>query len=798
MRPRSGKSQGEVDTPQMRLAFVNNIMATGSRKFLTGTLLVSIACSLYSGAFAQSSARLANQAKADAIAAAVGNGIHVDTAKVYDDTALQLMLNAARQRLATLQSFDQAALTTRIGAVTGASLDQRAISAQVLGPTIPGSTVSDLGATGSTTTVNAPTGQTTTNVAGQPVQNVVANNPQMSATAPGLPTLTSALPTGGFNISSLDALGEMMQLTYEIANLQLLLEGSLSDRYVRGERITKPRTTLGFTISVSTQERFKDAVAIVEVDVERPTENNFAPAEPPGVTALLPREKTYNVAAITDNMTQVGGGIVSQVINGGFTFLRGRKTYYLVQDQDTLAMMRPGAAGRSAFAWQFRPVLGQRYAKSGLKQTFVQLAVPVKAMATSFGKIKVRTYWQRYDRKRGVLKDIIPESIDDSYVDYEIPVFDSSPVIQNVTPQDVGGGALQTAVEGRFLAGTYVRVGSNFYREGSPGFTSELTQIRFTANAADIARHGAFLITRDGTETPIQLQLRPTRAAGSPALTTATSTISAYDATHSLVNVSISGLPSNAPPIESYVMVVNGRVYGLSDSPIERASNSRRAVLRALVPTNVLLPATEVVVKPLFWDPAFSMQTGRILNLENSLDRIVTLGKLLNGKTRYLLYGSRLQSAHIIVPEGVTLQALLSNSDDDTLQAFDLTAEQAAGLKTIVLVKDRDRRPVFVPMPGPEPKPTVTARSRISVGTEELIVTSDHFDRLKAAKFRNVDMLDGHVRDKANITLTNLSRKGVTSTPGNKKIEFDFGDLGKFALEIEVVTGKVEVLLPGS
>jgi len=37
-----------------------------------------------------------------------------------------------------------------------------------------------------------------------------------------------------------------MQLTYEIANLQLLLEGSLSDRFVRRQRIVKRRTTVGF------------------------------------------------------------------------------------------------------------------------------------------------------------------------------------------------------------------------------------------------------------------------------------------------------------------------------------------------------------------------------------------------------------------------------------------------------------------------------------------------------------------------------------------------------------------------
>ena len=38
-------------------------------------------------------------------------GIHVGQPKVFDDRSLQLMLNAAEQRLATLQAIDQACTT---------------------------------------------------------------------------------------------------------------------------------------------------------------------------------------------------------------------------------------------------------------------------------------------------------------------------------------------------------------------------------------------------------------------------------------------------------------------------------------------------------------------------------------------------------------------------------------------------------------------------------------------------------------------------------------------------------------
>src|SRR4028119_990720 len=90
-----------------------------------------------------------NRAQAQRIENAADTGIFVDTPKIYDDFSLHLMLNAARARLAALQTFDQTGLLNRIGAITGATLQQTAVSAQVLGPPVPSATVASLGATGS-------------------------------------------------------------------------------------------------------------------------------------------------------------------------------------------------------------------------------------------------------------------------------------------------------------------------------------------------------------------------------------------------------------------------------------------------------------------------------------------------------------------------------------------------------------------------------------------------------------------------------------------------------------------------
>jgi hypothetical protein len=453
-----------------------------------------------------------------------GNGIVVYNPKVYDDSSLQLMLNAARARLATIQAIDQTGLLSRIGAISGASLSQSALGVSFTGPPIPGSVVTNNAPTGTTTTNStasggsnvvvgaSPTTTTTTAngnstqvVTNLPVQGTVTTNAAQAATVPALPANGGlTLPTA--SVSALDALNEQMQLTYEIANLRLLLEGSLNDRYVKGTRIIKPKTTLGFPITITPLPEYKNAIAVVEVEVENP-DVVFDQADRPAVTALLPREKTYNVAQLSDHMTSIGAGVVTQVLNGGFSFLRGRKSYYVVQDQDTVAVMLPQRQSKpdeTAFAWHFRPVLGQPFVRGGLKQTFVQLAAPLRESTGCFGRIKVTSYWRRIDRKSGALKEIIENSVNVSRIEPTIPAFDLSPVIADeVKYDDLGSGQVRVTVGGRFLDGVYVRVGNLNFGEGSSGFSKETNQIRFVAAAADIAKYRAYLVSRDGKETEI-------------------------------------------------------------------------------------------------------------------------------------------------------------------------------------------------------------------------------------------------------------------------------------------------------
>lgn len=788
-------------------------------KVICVAVILSLISSISS--FPQSNVRIGTKNDLQ-INSPVNNGIFVDSVKVYDDSSLQLMLNAARLRLASLQSFDQTGLLSRIGALSGASLQQQSISAQIMGPPLPSTAVTSLGATGSTNTVNAPTGQTITTVAGQPVENTVTTTPQSIATAPALPANAVSLPTGGFNVSSLDALNEMMQLNYEISNLQLLLEGSLSDRYATGSRYVKPRTTVGFPITIATDNRYKDAVAIVEVEVANPDGGVFSiqnangtlfSPDPPTVTALLPREKTYNVASITDKMTSVGGGIVTQVISGGASFLWGRKSYYIVQDQDTLAMMqRPGADGSTVFAWQFRPVLGQSYVRSGLKQTFVQLSAPLLAKAGCFGKIKIRTYWRKYDRKKGVLKEVIESSIRVQDAFNFIPKFDTTPVIAEVDPKDLGSGVIQTSILGRFLPGTYIRIGNNFYREGSPGFTSELTQIRFIANASEIARHKAFIVSRDGTETEI---INPSSPASLPVLTTGcqplvsssidlnpkitpTVSINTYDGSNSILKITIPNIPDDAPEFDDYNILIGNKIFGLSDAPIERIfdEKNRKGELTAVVPTSLLTNSDKIEIKPLFWRADYSVEIGNNFKAESSSDKVVIYEQKAGGIIKYLLYGNRLANAKILTPSGVNLVQFEDYTNIDVLQSFELTADQAKG-KQIILQKAQGERPVIISLPASlegDKKPTLLVKGGlpIPVGAKEIIVQGDSLDKLKSVTMNSSKISFNVSSDKKTVNIIGL---GITDDFADKELVFEFDGNVKSTLKLEFANSKNKVSL---
>jgi hypothetical protein len=68
-----------------------------------------------------------------AFAQAPDNGIVVTGVKVYDNAALQQMLDNARARLAGMNFLDAAAVASRIGGIQGSTMQQSGFSVNVGG-----------------------------------------------------------------------------------------------------------------------------------------------------------------------------------------------------------------------------------------------------------------------------------------------------------------------------------------------------------------------------------------------------------------------------------------------------------------------------------------------------------------------------------------------------------------------------------------------------------------------------------------------------------------------------------------
>jgi hypothetical protein len=95
-------------------------------------------------------------------------------------------------------------------------------------------------------------------------------------------------------------------------------------------------------------------------------------------------------------------------------------------------------------------------------------------------------------------------------------------------------------------------------------------------------------------------------------------------------------------------MIVNDRVFGLADAPIER--DTTHNTYRAIVPTSLVSGPTTVKLKPLLWYDSYAAASAVVAStLENTLDKVVVFDRS-GDPVKFLLYGSRLSSTVITVP----------------------------------------------------------------------------------------------------------------------------------------------------
>ena len=750
-----------------------------------------------------------------------GNGIEVGEPKIYDDASLRMMLDATRAKLAGMSGLDQGSLIAGLGNVSGATISQTQLGFQVSGPTPPGVVTTNTGATNSTTTNQGlPAGNTSVPgsvvVTTQPTTQSVVTPSSPPSAPPTVPAGLAFTPPASVAPASLDLLNEQMQLSYEMASLQLLLEGALSDRFVASQRFVKPRVTLGFPISLRTPAAFRDAVAVVEVEVESISQK--LSNEPPAITALLPREKTYNVAAMTDRITSIGAGAVIGMVGASGSYSRGRKTLYLVQDQDTVALQRPVDPGRpnvASFLWEFHPVLGQHFVRSGMKQTFVQIAMPTLADADCFGRIKIRTYWRRFDQKQGNTGTVIAESVLASARTFPIPRFDLTPTVGGVTFEDLGDGTVLVSVQGDYLAGTYVQLGPARYDAGK-NLTVEETGLKFVAPMAALARWTAHVVARSGAAAdllmPLAQQPLPALAAcqSVPPLpspppacqpfkisSVTTTPLSESDST---VRVAIS-TPMLATFDHELLLAIGGKVFGLRDSIVKRERTGDGPVITVVVPTALLIANPYVRVFRPFWsdmdgdgkhcydDRANLAEFGP----DSATESLVLVSVAANGDAVYILYGNNLENAKILVPTSGASLAPVDSIAQGRIRLLTIAKSALDTTKKVVLQKADAQRPLVLDVPdSAAAPPKASIDSPVVQNSDELEIAADH-----AADIVSVLMGKKTLRwkpvDDSTIRLLNLKADGVTGEQKSRELTIQYKSGVKVTAKFEVVAARIGV-----
>jgi len=731
-------------------------------------------------------------------------GIEVDVPKIYDDSLLQQMLSTAETKLASLQVLDQAGLSSHLGAIVGARQSTSAFGMQIQGGPLAGvattlngptsqtvATNQTEGVTGDTNTNTTTNGTQTTNT--NPNVSSVITSPQVSPTIPTLSAPTASLPALS-SVSASNILTEQMQLTYEIANLRMLLEGALSDRLVRGTTAIKPRVTVGFTVRVYPRKRYKNAVAVVEVEADTtgadPVDAKQGITESPTVIALLPQEKTYNVAAITNDSTSLGAGIVTQVIGIGANYQKSTNTYYLVKDQDTLAAtFQPKDSMRTGFLWQFRPVLGAPYVTGTSKSTFVQLAFPTAQTTAQFGTLRITTYWRCYDAKHNLVGKLIPHSLHR----YEIP----SPVTRfglgqppkgfsTQAVEDLGNGQVLVTLTGQYLGGTAVRIGPNVIGEGNTAFRPYYQHIQFVASITDLATQSVKLVSRDGTETP--LLYPPDAIKDFAGFHLHTYSVSTADDTHTRLTLNLREplpLDLGAP---RPILLIGNRVYGYSDAPYATSADGR--TLSVVVPTDSLRANPDVILKALFVSADRQMKL-HVYEFEQS-PQAPTLRLLQQDKNKstFLVFGSHLSRFATVLPASSPLQAMGGLERDDVATLV-IQHEDLAHYKFVTL---RTPGGLIVDLPLPkadaeEPLSSITPPAPVLQGTDEIVVTGTALTTLESVSYKTITLKLAKQGDGKAVWIAGLKAAGATATVGTQPLELTF-KAGKQTLSLQVVAAK--------
>jgi hypothetical protein len=377
------------------------------------------------------------------------------------------MVEQFEQSLRATQFVNKADLAGAIGTYQGSRISDTSRSLEMTSLPTPQIVTEAAAASGNL----APTKQTTT-------------ESSVSSKAPATDTTSGTLPdavTKKYGIAAADLLDEQVNLTYQIFNLRMLLERSLTDRNLGG----KPRlqSVLGFQISLDPPRKYRGYAAVVEIRVLP-----VGSSAPVSLVAMMPQEKTYNVASLTTRVNQFAASAIVKVVQVGYSERHRGQTFFLVKDTDTYTFERDekpqaGKPKPLVFGWIFRPVLDRTAVDAGTRQVFAVIAPPTDDSFASGTKaqtvsVAARTYWVPFDRKSATTKGAPKRgSVHDGDAG-DLALFTSSGLQHDLSAklhevhwsESGADGALVTVSGDHFYSGTSAFVGGTVLDNPSNGF----------------------------------------------------------------------------------------------------------------------------------------------------------------------------------------------------------------------------------------------------------------------------------------------------------------------------------------
>jgi hypothetical protein len=776
------------------------------------------------------------------------NGIIVGEPKVYDNAALQQMLDSARARLASMQFLDSSAVASHIGSLQGAAMQQSGVSFSVNGPPIAGlQTTANTGNTvttasqGTSNTNNSgsatmTTGSTTSNgtTAGSSASEQLAvTGPSTSATSTGntqsvltgpstqtvatlaqqnpsaapAPAMSTFTPPSSFSPSASNVLNEQMQLNAEVESLALLLESALSDQFYQqgGVSFPKRRITIGIPVTIIPSRKYKDDVAEIDLRVA-----SVVDCAPPAITAILPQDKTYNVASISSKSASIGGGVVTGVLTAGVNFAWQKQTYYIVQDQDTVALQYPSSSTSHSiqFGWQLRPVLGRTAVTSGMRTLFVQLALPpeVCGQSDSLATVSVTTTWKRIDRKTNTVDSHLIDPVASS--DYLVPKINAAPQIGAVIgPVDNGDGTVTVHLASTsYLQGTYIKIGTSTIAQGSPLALFDPSHIDFTVPAALLATQPVFLADRSGAYTKIidarigQENNNRCLTLDTPSMVPVTSSLGRLtvkvnlDTSNSFCKEILSGARLGDLHL---VAAVGNKVFGYRDAPINVDEST--GTLAFLAPIDLLRTSPSItVVRPLWGEP-FRTTASFSAPLVPTIDKAPVVSKS-SDNLQIALFGSNLQQ--LTPPSGMSFNASgkscdkkgpLATDDSNTARMLCVPQSLTSTMDQIPLrAASGDLLLIAMPSDPNKDTPTLDAHDPILAGKAiTLTFTGSHLDDFTGVKLGKTTIYGSKLaKDKESIDVP-LTASMVTAP--SIELTFSFKDSHPLVLAVQVVDRSIQV-----